>query len=404
MILSIILIVFIYEKQSSENSIINLSKRIAAEAGSAVAKIFLKKDEVNVLTSGPEDNPDFELNKKSVSEYTKGSLYKGVLKIMSVKNYRISKAAQHFQYEDFTNPQLRLLRNEYQLDKLISGLSSEFDKIVALSDWLRKIIPRGDPERISYNFNTLEILSGKKNGCTFSCSGYSIAFVQCALSLGLTARYVGLFKGHVVSEVWSNEFAKWIVMDVYNNVHYEIGGIPLNAIELHELWENRDFSNVNVLSGAERNNFTENSKEELLSFYHEFYVRMRNDWFSHKYPHWHPRANSIMNGLEWQDEFTRNNILVAKETRKKDDLYFSLNCTSINLINYDASSGALMVALETFTPNFQYFDIVAGGREFNLKKGNFIWHLSQGKNRLEVHSVNSLGVKGCKSFIEIERL
>ena len=402
--LVIFLIVIIYEKESSENIIINLSKRIVAEGTAPVARFLIKDKEVNGFYFGPEVNSDAGPDKRLIIGYAKESFKGEGIKIINTKSYKIYESAKHFQYENFTNSELRLLREKYHLDKLVSGADRELDKIILLMGWLRKIIPSGDPERLNYNFSALDILSRAQEGDTFSCSGYSIAFVQSALSLGFTARYVGLFKGHIVAEIWSNEFAKWIVMDVYNDLHYEKDGIPLNALELHEIWEKRDFSGLNVLSGIERKDFVENTKEGLLSYYHEFYVRMRNDWFSHKYPHWHPKANSIMNALEWQDRFTRNNILVAKETTNKDDLYFPLNITAINTAGYDDTLGKLNIVFDTFTPNFEYFLLDIDGKEFNHNKGFFLWGLLKGKNHLKVCSVNSMGIKGPTSYVELERL
>lgn len=406
-IISRVLIVFILlvsfftvvnEKNSSKSLIVNWSKRIVAEGGWFLAKIFPQDAGSGSHLFGPRDSRNL------IPVLLKQELNSGALKIIAVKDYALSASAKNFQYEDLTDKKLKFLREKYALQELISNTPDEWSRIILLRDWVKKKIPIGAPKNVDYNFDAVDILSRSENGQTFFCSEYSTVFVQCALSIGLIARYVGLFKGHVVAEIWSNEFGKWVVLDVANNLHYEKNNIPLSAIELHEAWEYKNLSNIKALQGIERKTLRDEEMQKYISFYHEFYVRMRNDWFSHKYPHWHPRGNSIMNGLEWQDEFTRNNILVAKETRRKDDLYFSLNCTSINLADYDTSSGDLRVTFGTFTPNFQYFDIVAGGREFRLSKSNFIWHLSQGRNRLEVHSVNSLGVKGCKSFIEVERL
>ena len=54
-----------------------------------------------------------------------------------------------------------------------------------------------------------------------------------------------------------------------------------------------------------------------------------------------------------------------------------------------------------FTPKFSHFLVGVNDREFVYERANFVWHLSEGKNRIEVWSVNSLGVKGPSSIIEL---
>ncbi len=403
-IIGISIATVIYKQRFSTSVIINMSKRIVAEGGAIVARYFWSNEQTNGFFFAPEVNPEISSSKREIIHYLENNSKDISVKIIKAKNYNISESAKNFQYENLSNSELQLLRKKYQIDELVSDADSEVERLIILRDWVRKTLPRGDPERLDYNFNALDILSHAEKGETFFCSGYSIVFLQCALSLGFTARYVGLFKGHVVSEIWSNELAKWVVMDAYNNLHYEKSGIPLNAIELHDMWEQKDFSNVEVVYGIQRTGFIENTKEDLLSYYHEFYVRMRNDWFSNRYPHWHPKANSIMNGLEWMDKFTSNNILVANETGNREDLYFPVNVTSINIISYDSNKERFHILFDTITPNFSHFLVNVNGKEFVHNKADFMWDMSKGKNLLEVSAVNLLGVKGSQSYIEIYKL
>ena len=404
LILGVLLTTIIYEKKASRNITVNLSKRIIAEGGSILAKFLSINEKVNNFSFGPKVKSRVYLNKESNIRYLDDNFGDSVIKIIRVKNYKISELAKDFQYENFTNPKLKLLRRKYGFDELVSDAQTELDKTILLRDWIKRKISRGMPKNVDYNFNALDILSRAEYGETFFCSEYSTVFVQCALSLGFTARYVGLFKGHVVAEIWSNEFAKWIIMDIDNNFHYEKDGIPLNTLELHDIWESKNFSGLTALQGNEKNTMDEQETQNLLSYYHEFYIRMRNDWFSNRYPHWHPKANSIMNGLEWKDGSTRNKILVAKEITNKEVLYFPLNITSIYILKNNSTNEKLQIMLDTFTPNFSHFLINVNGRELVNNHANFDWYLSKGKNLLKICSVNSLGVKGPISHIEIDKL
>lgn len=400
-VITIFVIVKTFEKQASENIMVKLSKRFMAEVGAILAKFIPVDERPNKFYFGPSNVKTENLDEKEFISFLEDTFGKDNVKVISVKNFTLSEFAKNFQYENFAEPKLKLLHQRYKLDKLISSTNRELDKFIILRDRLNKIVPRGNPERMGYNFDSLDILSRARNGETFFCSWYSVVFVQCALSLGFIARYVGLFKGHVVAEVWSNEFTKWVVMDTYNNIHYEKDGIPLGVLELHRIWENKDFSNLAVVCGIEGKNFLENTKEELLSYYHEFYVRMRNDWFSNQYPHWHPKGNSIMNGLEWQDKYTKNNILVARETCKDEEINFPLNIVSITLDKNGSSKKQLHLILNTFMPNFSYFLInIDGEYQEKHKKLDFFWNIHKGINKIQIRAVNSLGVVGPISEIE----
>lgn len=372
-ILTLAAIALIFESKASRNMFINISKRIAAEAGAIVSRNAFRGKGANNIPFGPE------------GPFQESAHY-----------------AANFQYEDFSAPQLKALRDRYRLDELTEGAKDEFEKLVILRDWVRRSIKKGQPKNVDYNFNALDILKRAEAGEGFFCSEYSTVFVQCALSLGITARYLGLFKGHVVTEVWSDDYAKWAVMDIDNNLHYERNGFPQDALELHDAWEAKNFAGIKAVKGMDRHELADADTENLISYYHEFYVRMRNDWFTNRYPHWHHKANSIMNAIEWQDKFTRNNILVSRETRDRNELYFDLNTTSLFIVKEKSSKKRLYVILRTFTPNFSGFLVkIDDNTVFEKKDGELIWDLHEGKNRLEVSAINILGVRGAPSQIEI---
>lgn len=401
LIFSVIIIVVTAEKKAHRNLFINVSKRIAAEAGRFIAPIFIKEDGIGLSDFGPRiDSADGESGEGALAKNIPDILGTGV-SMRILRNFTISGYARGFDYENFTNNDLKKLRQDYALEALVSGSGSELEKVIILRNWVRKVVTRGVPGNVDYNFNALDILERAKKGEKFFCSEYATVFVQCALSLGITGRYVGLFKGHVVSEVWSNQFAKWVLMDVDNDLYYEKDGLPLNALELHRIWEKKDFSGLKALRGLASAEVDSKTAENLLSYYHEFYVRMRNDWFSHRYPHWYPKSNSIMNGLEWKDAFTADNILVARQTTEDEAMYFPINITSIGL-RKGGNGKIIPLYLATFTPGFLHFNIcVDGGIPAPSMNNLYGWEIHKGVNKISVRAVNLLGVEGAASEIEL---
>jgi len=388
--------VICFEKDASSNIFVNISKRIVAEMGAVASRILFNEEPQKSAYFGPYDENAAMFNPEVISE--KGFKASSA----KVRNASVSEYVRNFKYEDFNTPELGLLRSNYELREVTKDGKREFDKIVMLRDWVKGHIPWGRPRNVDYNFNALDILARSELGDAFFCSEYSTVFVQCVLSLGITARYVGLFKGHIVTEVWSDDFSKWVVMDVNNGLFYERDGIPLNALELHDAWEARDIDNIKLVKSAAGADISAKEKEALISFYHEFYISMRNNWFSKRYPHWHHMANSIMNGIEWQDSFTGDNILVSKGTKNREELYFSINITEIkSSITQPADSG-LELAFNTFTPGFSHFQVLVDGEKPVIQKsGLFRWDLKNGANRLAVRAVNMLGIKGPLSEIDL---
>jgi hypothetical protein len=266
----------------------------------------------------------------------------------------------------------------------------------------------GKPQNVSYNFDALKILERAQKGERFFCSEYATTYIQALSAFGMTARYVGLFKGHIVVEVWSNEFDKWVVMDPYFNLHYERLGIPLNALQLRYAWINDDWKDIEVVKGSFQeplDDIIDNHKFKLIDYYENFYVRMRNDWFSNIYPRWYPKSNAIMNGLEWSDRNTKNDIRIARETNCKEDLYWPLNHVYAKLMDYNVLGNIIIFkySLDTLTPNFDKFLIRLDRKEeIDTAQPDFEWKLHKGLNTLEIASLNKFGIKGPATVIVID--
>lgn len=142
-------------------------------------------------------------------------------------------------FEDYYNPRLKKLRDDYQLDKVVEGEPNEFLRILKLRQWVHT--------RWEFDFHqdfkgdAFAILEKAKTGCGFNCA-HSMTVLQAVLScMGYVARYVHVDRNHEdlgrsmhhgVDEVWSNDYAKWVVLDAQYDAHFERDGVPLSALEL----------------------------------------------------------------------------------------------------------------------------------------------------------------------------
>lgn len=77
----------------------------------------------------------------------------------------------------------------------------------------------------------------KGGGVTAICLYSNRALIGALLAFGHQARHINInseaVSGHEVTEVWSNEFNKWIYMDATRDYYYfdKKTGAPLNPLE-----------------------------------------------------------------------------------------------------------------------------------------------------------------------------
>ena len=90
----------------------------------------------------------------------------------------------------------------------------------------------------------LTILQEAGAGKRFRCVEYAIVTAACARTLGMPSRVLSLKRedvetaasgaGHVVTEVWLDQFRKWVFVEGQWDAMPERDGIPLNAVEFQD--------------------------------------------------------------------------------------------------------------------------------------------------------------------------
>jgi hypothetical protein len=160
-------------------------------------------------------------------------------------------------YENPAAPRLAQFAHREQLAVVVQGASSEFDALLRLKNWVAAQWPMGDPNPYP-PWDAMTILDWIRSGQTGGfCGQYSQVFLQALAAYGIPARYlevgVAAFPAnHYTTEVWSNEFSKWVLLDVAFNLHFDRGGIPLSALEVHEALVGNRLGDVQVVLGTAR--------------------------------------------------------------------------------------------------------------------------------------------------------
>lgn len=163
------------------------------------------------------------------------------LKEISFSNEAPNLLYEFYYADTLGNEYLRKLRNSYKLEQFVSGQKNELNKILNVLEWTSEQWEHNGSNSPSKQ-DALTILKEANEGKNFRCVEYGIVATAALNSLNITARTLGLKTrdvekvrygaGHVVSEVYSNEFGKWIFIDPQFNILPMLNGIPLNAIEL----------------------------------------------------------------------------------------------------------------------------------------------------------------------------
>lgn len=146
-----------------------------------------------------------------------------------------------FYYADTTdNAYLAKLRNDYNFLALTDTCTDERSKILTILNWTHKKWSHSGSNQPSKS-DPLTIIQEAEQGANFRCVEYGIVASGALNSIGIVSRVLGLKTsdvekvkygaGHVVSEVFSKQFDKWIFIDPQFNVMPFLGSLPLNAVE-----------------------------------------------------------------------------------------------------------------------------------------------------------------------------
>jgi len=356
----------------------------------------------------------------------------GRARIVAAENPEIRYTSMPFAYEDFRHPKLAELRAKYKLDEVAAPGKTEFERLLLLRNWVSaqwKYKPATDGYPA---WDADEILTQKKGFCV----QYAIVYMQCCLSLGYNARFVfgyhpGVMDtGHEVTEVWSNEFSRWILMDANANLHHGDAATdePLGMLEIHDrmvaayygdkpmLWANRPTSvrGVPTLTTC-RKMQTEADYDDPTTWQKPAWPRYakwgilrmmpRNNFYSQERPlpktqgfHWDWSDYWV-----WEDARTPASYAYRYRyiTGRRADWDWTLN-----QVRFDATceeeARAVTVRMGTVTPGFETFLVNIDDAGWWPSGATLRWRLHEGLNRLRMRVRNVLGVEGPVSRLEIQ--
>lgn len=346
------------------------------------------------------------------------------LRIVEWQNEWIVKGAHPFVYQA-PDDMLKELRRRYALDKVVQAGRTEFDQMLLLLEWVHTRWKHGSsltpPAR-----NALDILRAAEQGGDFMCGWYSVTLMQCLLALGFVARTASIAKtatewmahdergiGHSITEVWSHQFRKWIMLDPDYNVHYERDGVPLSALDIHRAWAGRRWNEVRMIEGptpfrlSDRRSFEEFKPSLWTAFRHNL-----GDWYADVgvlMGNTQHSSSASPQVLRWMDEWTppnivdRNDPTNASFTGNEHDMYWTVDQVQIDLTAdpavWQQGEALLHVSLVHSMPNIAGLFVRLGEEAWRETGPDFSWKLRPGKNQIMAKAVNAFGREGHTSRV-----
>jgi transglutaminase-like putative cysteine protease len=147
------------------------------------------------------------------------------------------------------DPYLTRLRTEYGIDSIVAGKKSEYEKVRAVSKWVRSRWEHNgsnEPQKP----DPISILQEAAQGKRFRCVEYGVVLSAALNALGIPARVLALKTedvetresgaGHVVTEAYLSDLKKWVMVDGQWDVIPTLKGKPLNAVELQQVLAKAD--------------------------------------------------------------------------------------------------------------------------------------------------------------------
>jgi hypothetical protein len=322
-----------------------------------------------------------------------------------------------FRHEDFGVRELAELRETYDFDEYVASGKTELERMILLQDWVYTRVAYGGATRYVDLRNSLSILEKASSGVEMWCNNMAAVFMQCAVSLGWTARYVFLRSpqgdAHVSNDIWSNDLKKWIMLDATWNLHLERDGEILSIPEVRDAWHQKTGADIVYVfgAGARVKRYTVadmpiergDSKlwhwwpvdETWIAFTHSVAYVMRNDFFA---------MESGKTGSIWSDIVT-----------SLRELYHDVNRVDVRLVpSYDAvppeqrraAKPTVTLWLDafgrnTYAPNLDYFLVQVNDGQWTKSGAQLTIQPRRGVNRIRARVVNKFGVQGPVTVLDL---
>jgi len=326
----------------------------------------------------------------------------------------IVKSNFDFIPEHWREPRLEQLAREESFPRIAAA--DQIGYYLALCDWVHQQWPASNPDPYPL-CNAVDILRDIRAGKTGGfCGQYAYVLADVLKAAGyFSVRYVELWsnaennQSHFVVEAWCDQYAKWVVLDPYDDLWYELKdtGVPASAFEVRSaFFGGRPVAARPAAPGAPVD------PGKNMNLYANIAVSLRSDLMRHNAPlSGEDRLRTFLfyrdthspDSFRWQGQIRARYETV---TERIEDLYY--DCNRVRVENSrDPATGDLVLAFFTdgSMANFKAFSLsLDGGKTWSALTGNRYRPVLAGtRQRVLVTPVNQRGRQGCVTTVTITR-
>lgn len=232
-------------------------------------------------------------------------------------NPKTIRGKHDFRFENDRSPKVSWLRKHAL--PLMAQSDGQWEKYIAIGRWVREQIPFKDPVMKSC-WDAQRILQAvwTNPSIGFLCDAFAATYVSACISVGLHARMIHLDSvegyGHYATEIWSDDYQKWVFMDPLYGCYFMVEGVPLSTLELHDLWkDNRWESAVAEYDGEDARVSTGASRKEYGHLFRDIQFINSNDFLSNPLNSFSDLITMKIRYVRWVDESNprHNKMLLA---------------------------------------------------------------------------------------------
>ncbi|MCC6231838.1 MAG: hypothetical protein IT580_04300 [Verrucomicrobiales bacterium] len=204
-----------------------------------------------------------------------------------------------------------------------------------------------------------------------------------------------------MTEIWSNQYRKWVMLDPTSNLYLERDGTPLNAFEIRQEWFYSSGTNLVFVVGKERKRYRKEELPIVLKQFPDFGELAIHPDELDKYGFigFIPNTDLMDRGHDYGGMFIIQDALCEGTSwhqrviprEPSVDPYFPIGQAALEL---GAMGGEIGVRAQTLTPNLDHYEARMDGGDWRPQEARFAWPVHDGTNRLEVRTLNRFGIPG----------
>lgn len=308
-------------------------------------------------------------------------------------------------YEDLRDPRFVAMRTRFGIDQAVAGIEDEFARILALRHWIAgRIGIENENPTPTLHRHAVAILEAAERGGRFHCAHFTVVQDAVLNAYGHVSRRLGIGPGtqadgrhHGVNEVWVNALCKWVVVDAKYDLHYELDGMPLSALEIRDQVLRDGGAGVRMVYGPERREGPRRGGEDA-SFYRWLSWEPGTAAFS-SLPACTPSSLVVLD----DEAFRAGTWIRDGRPHWAYDAGFFIRTVhrswiewTPNVLSCDLSleDGMLLVRIESCTPNLATYQISVDGTAWAACHALFHLRLPSEGLAVWLRSLNLAGVAG----------